>query len=160
MVYAAFVTIAFFISIAVIVLTSNTCQQISTRNATDVQDVQVSSTNIQLDILSEVESTGTEVSKQGCQEKHHPPTFIFGLHLMEVITLILLSCHCLAHSTTLATWAHGCYLKRRQDAIDQRQKMEAEGKGRIEIEVEKRLKEKREATRQDRTPNIKLENMG
>ena len=63
-VYAAFATIAFLISIAVIVLTSNTCQQISTRNATDVQEVQMSSTNIQLDILSEVESTGTEVTKQ------------------------------------------------------------------------------------------------
>ena len=79
---------------------------------------------------------------------------------MEVITLILLSCHCLAHCHTVATWAHGCYLKRRQDAIDQRQKMEAEGKGRIEIEVEKKLKEKREAARQNPNPNIKLENMG
>ena len=120
----------------------------------------MSSTNIQLDILSEVESTGTEVTKQGCQEKHHPPTFFFGLHLIELIRLILLSIHCLAHCHTFGTWAHGCYLKRRQDAIDQRQKMEAEENGRIEMEVQKRLKEKREAARQDPNPNIKLENMG
>ena len=92
-VYAVFITIAILISIAVIVLTSNTCQQISTKNATDFQEVQMTSTNIQLDILSEVEDTGTEITKQGgsCsnfQEKHNPPTLLFGLHLIELITLV------------------------------------------------------------------------
>ena len=164
-VYAALAMIAFLISIAVIVLTSNTCQQISTRNAnaTDFQEVQMSSTNIQLDILSEVESTGTEITKQGgsCsnfQEKHHPPTLLFGLHLIELITLVLLSIHCLAHCHTFGTYLKSTYLKSRQRAIEKQTKRETEENERIEMQVQKRMKEKREAA--NLNPNIQLENMG
>jgi len=161
-VYAVFITIAFLISIAVILLTSNTCQRIFTKNATDFQEVQTSATNIQLDIFSEVETTGTEVTKKGgsrsnFQEKHHPPTLLFGLHLIELITLVLLSIHCLAHCHSFGTYLKSTYLKSRQRAIEKQAKREAEENEKIEMQVQKRMKEKREAA--NLNPNTQLENM-
>ena len=73
-IYAMGITIAFLVSITVCVLASNTCKRISNRNTSDFQEVQTSVTNIQVDFFSEVETMGTEISKNGarCQEKQEP----------------------------------------------------------------------------------------
>ena len=44
--------------------------------------------------------------------------------------------------------------------IEKQNKREAEENERIEMQVQKRIKEKREAVRQDPNPNIQLEKMG
>ena len=66
-IYAIGITIAFLVSITVCVFTCNTCQRISTKSATDFQEVQTSATNNQIDFFSEVETTGTEVTKNGAR---------------------------------------------------------------------------------------------
>ena len=50
---------------------SNTYQRISNRNSSDFQEAQTAQTNIQVDFFSEVESTGTKITKNGagCQGK-------------------------------------------------------------------------------------------
>ena len=91
------------------------------------------------------------------QEKH-PPTLLFGLHLIELVTLGLLTIHCIAHCHTFGTYLKSSYLKMRQRATEKQARKEAEENEKIELQVQKRMKEKREAAKLN--PSIELENMG
>ena len=143
--YAIGITIAFLISITVCVLTSNTCQRISNRNSSDFQEAQTAQTNIEVDFFSEVDSTGTKITKNGarCQreEPQHwklPPQ-ILGLHLIEIIALGLLTVHCVFHCHTLAMYLKSSNLKIRQRAMEEQARITAEENARIEKKVEKEV---------------------
>ena len=132
-IYAMGIAIAFLVSITVCVLTSNTCQRISNRNTSDFQEAQISETNVQVDFFSEVETTGTKITKNGarCQGKQEPhhwklPPLLLGLHLMELVTLGLLTIHCVAHCHTFVTYLKSSYLKMRQRATEEQPRKEAE----------------------------------
>ena len=86
-----------------------------------------------------METTGTEVTKNWarCQEKcelqHWKlPPLLLGLHLMELVTLGLLTIHCIAHCHTFGTYLKSSYLKMRQRATEEQARKEAEENERIE----------------------------
>ena len=136
-----------------------------TGNASDFQEAQISETNVQVHFFSEVETTGTKIIKNGakCQGKQEPhhwklPPLLLGLHLMELVTLGLLTVHCVPHCHTFATYLKSSYLKLKQRATEEQARKEAEESEKIERQVQEWMKKERESLKLN--PSFELENMG
>ena len=73
---------------------------------------------------------------------------------MELVTLGLLTVHCVAHCHTFVTYLKSSYLKMRQRATEEQARKEAEESEKIERQVQERMKKERESLKLN--PSIEL----
>ena len=76
---------------------------------------------------------------------------------MELITLGLLTVHCVAHCHTFITYLKGSYQKMKQRATEELARKEAEESEKIERQVQERIAKERESL--NLNPSIELKGL-
>ena len=107
--YALAVTVGLVLSVVICIATSKECQLFQNgKNLMDFQQSQATQTVYEANIFSSIQETGVEMVKEGEQGRcpvtqYKMPPILWGLHLLEILALILLTFHTLVHGHAIST---------------------------------------------------------